>query len=46
MLVLQKTLNDLTFQSFYYERTCWRLFQKRVVRTKLDISDFTHNDSL
>ena len=24
----------------YYERTWWRLFQKRVVRTKLDIYGF------
>jgi hypothetical protein len=28
------------FQSFDFERTWWRLFQKRVVRTKLDIYGF------
>ena len=32
-----KTLNYLAFQSFDFERTRWRLFQKRVVRTKFDI---------
>jgi hypothetical protein len=29
-----------TFQSFYFERTWWRLFQKRVMCTKLDIYFF------
>jgi hypothetical protein len=28
------------FQPSDFERTCWRLFQKRVVRTKLDIYVF------
>jgi hypothetical protein len=32
-----KTLNYMAFQSFDFERTLLRLFQKRVVRTKLDI---------
>jgi hypothetical protein len=35
-----KTLNYLAFQSFDFGRTWWRLFQKRVVRTKFDIYDF------
>jgi hypothetical protein len=30
----------LAFQSFDYDRTWWKLFQKRVVRTKLDIYVF------
>jgi hypothetical protein len=30
----------LPFQSFDYERTWWRLFQKRAVRTKFDIYVF------
>jgi hypothetical protein len=34
------TLNNLAFQSFDFERTWWRLFQKRVVRTKFDIYVF------
>jgi hypothetical protein len=36
------TLADyyLAFQSFNFVRTWWRLFQKRVVRTKFDIYDF------
>jgi hypothetical protein len=32
-----KTLNYLAFKSFNFERTWWRLFQKRVVRTKYDV---------
>ena len=32
-----KTLNYLTFQSFDFECTWWRLFQKHVVRIKFDI---------
>jgi len=32
----------LAFQSFDFERTWWRLFQKRVVRTKFDIFVFTN----
>jgi len=35
-----KALNYLAFQSFDFERTWWRLFQKRVVRTKYDIYVF------
>ena len=35
--IAPKTLNYLAFQSFDFERTWWRLFQKRVVRTKFDI---------
>jgi hypothetical protein len=39
-----KTLNYLAFQSFDFEHTTWwRLFQKRVVRTKFDINVY-HND--
>ena len=34
-------LNYLAFQSLDFERTWWKLFQKRVVRTKLDIYVFT-----
>jgi hypothetical protein len=32
-----KTLNFLAFQYFDFERTWWRLFQKRAVGTKFDI---------
>ena len=35
-----KTINYLAFQSFDFERTRWRLFQKRVERTKFDIYVF------
>jgi hypothetical protein len=38
--IAPKTLNDLVFQSFDFENTWWRLFQKHVVRTKLDIYVF------
>jgi hypothetical protein len=34
------TLNYLAFQSFDFERTWWRLFQKWTVRTKFDIYVF------
>ena len=34
------SLNYLAFQPFNFERTWWRLFQKRVVRTKFDIYVF------
>ena len=34
---IQRLLNYLAFQSFDFERTRWKLFQKRVVHTKLDI---------
>ena len=53
--IAPKTLNYLAFQSFDLEITWWRLFQKRVMRTKLDIYVFilfllskiktTHNSS-
>ena len=33
-----KDFNDLALQSFNFERTQWRLFQKYVMHTKLDIS--------
>jgi hypothetical protein len=37
-LLAPKTFkNYLVFQTFDFERTWWRLFQKRVVRTKYDI---------
>ena len=35
-----KTLIYMSFQSSDFERTWWRLFQKRVVRTKFDIYVF------
>ena len=35
--IAPKTLIYLAFQSLDFERTWWRLFQKRVVRTKFDI---------
>jgi hypothetical protein len=35
--IATKTLNYLGFQSADFERTRWRLFQKRVVRTTFDI---------
>jgi hypothetical protein len=35
--LLAKLLNYLAFQPFDFERTWWRLFQKRIVRTKFDI---------
>ena len=38
--ITHKTLNYLAFQSLDFERTWWRLFQKRVVRAKLDIYGF------
>jgi hypothetical protein len=33
----QNFLNYLSFHAFDVERTWWKLFQKRVVRTKFDI---------
>jgi hypothetical protein len=36
LLALKRLLNYLAFKSFHYEFTWWRLFQKRVVCTKLD----------
>ena len=38
------TLNYLAFQSFELENTWWRLFQKRVVRTKFDIYVFIYSN--
>ena len=38
--IAPKALHYLAFQSFYFERTWWRLFQKCVVRTKFDIYVF------
>jgi hypothetical protein len=38
--IAPKTLNHLAFQCFDFERTWWRLFQKRVVRTECEICDF------
>jgi hypothetical protein len=38
--IAPKTLNYLSFQSFDFERTWWRLFRKRVLRTKFDIYFF------
>ena len=40
VFMLQKLLNYLAFQPFDFERTWWRLFQKRVVHTRLDIYVF------
>ena len=34
---------NLAFQSFDFERTWWRLFQKSVLGTKLDIYVFIHD---
>jgi hypothetical protein len=42
----QKTYNHLGLQSFDYDRTWWRLFPKRVVRTKLDSFLFIHLSSI
>ena len=38
--IAPKTLNYLAFQYSDFERTWWRLFQKRVVRTKFDLYIF------
>jgi hypothetical protein len=35
-----KYFNYMTFQSFDFEDTWWRIFQKRVMRTKFDIYVF------
>ena len=43
VILLPNTLNYLSFQSFNFERTWWRLFQKRVVHTKFDIYGFIQN---
>jgi hypothetical protein len=39
-LIALKTLNYLAFQSFDFEHTWWRLFQKCVVHIKFDICVF------
>ena len=39
--IAPKIFNYLDFQSFDFEITWWRLFQKRVVRPKFDIYVFT-----
>jgi hypothetical protein len=39
VLLLQKFLDYLAFQSFYNKHTWWSLFQKRVGLTNLDIYD-------
>jgi hypothetical protein len=39
-------LNYLAFQSFAYERIWWRLFQKCIVHTKLDIYVFITSDEI
>ena len=39
-LIAPKTLNWLAIQSFYFENSWWRLFQKRVARTQLYIYFF------
>ena len=36
----QNFLNYLAFHPFDFERTWWKLFQKRIVRTKFDIYVF------
>jgi hypothetical protein len=41
--IAPKTLNYLAFQYFDFERTWWRLFQKRVVCTKSDIYVFNRD---
>jgi hypothetical protein len=54
LAILFRPLGLLACKSFYYERTRWRLFQNRILRTKLDIYLFcsrltlllTHNYSL
>jgi hypothetical protein len=38
----QRPLAYLAFQSFDVQRTWWRLFEKRVVCTKLDVYVFMH----
>jgi len=40
---IQRRLNYLAFQYFDIQRTWWRLFQKRVLRTKFDIYVFISN---
>ena len=40
VFIAPKTLNYSVFQSFDFERTLWRLFQKHAVYTKLDIYVF------
>jgi hypothetical protein len=40
LLALKNVKHYLAFQSFIYELTRWRLFQKRALRTKIDIYAF------
>ena len=37
VFLLPKFLHYLAFKSFDYERSWWQLFQKHVVRIKLDV---------
>jgi hypothetical protein len=41
--IAPKTLKFLVFQSFDFERTCWRVIQERAVRTNIDIYVFIHH---
>jgi len=40
--IAPKSVNYFAFQSFDFERTWWRFFQKRVVRTKFGIYVFIY----
>jgi len=40
VFLLPKTFKLFGFPYFDYERTWWRLFQDRVVRTKFDVNVF------
>ena len=44
MFFYHVSLYHLTFKSFDFERTWWRLFQKRAVHNKLDICAFIYNN--
>jgi len=46
VFLLPKTFKLFGFQIFWLERTWWRLFQKRVLRTKFDIYVFITNNLL
>jgi hypothetical protein len=41
---IKQTSNYLSYQSFAFERTWWRLFQKHVMRIKVDIYIFIDQD--
>jgi len=41
---IKQTSNYLSYQSFAFERTWWRLSQKRVMRIKVDIYVFINHD--